>query len=378
MTLKNISVSLIIGSIVLVNVWFISHILRQDFTPAKVDPSKTDIFLENVTHFETDDKGQIAQHIKTHKVFHYPQNNSSRLEQPQILIRKNNMNGPRDQVAGSRSQAEVRSQTELGSKTENDQAAWLVTANKGHTLNGLEEVQLEGNVVIQQQSKAHDQSPPLIISTEQLTAFPKRETAQTHKPLIIKQANNIIHAVGLQADLKSGIIKLLHQVNGIYEGSESAAQNSTQKQTKRIKFQAQSAEFNTKTGKYKLLGDVTVSETENLLKAKELVLESQNNKLTRAIATGTPASFHTTQGVQSTPVLKNKTGNQTLNAQANIIEYDLSQNRVILQQQGQIIQAGNIFTSDYIIYDLQHKKLISTANKPNQTIKIILQPQQAS
>ncbi len=96
-----------------------------------------------------------------------------------------------------------------------DRQTWVVTSDKGRSINGDDKIFLSQNVLIHQPQTAI--SPDTKIYTQHLTVYPGTDIAITNDPVLIKRPGTVIHGIGMTANLKTGQYKLLHQARGIYD-----------------------------------------------------------------------------------------------------------------------------------------------------------------
>jgi lipopolysaccharide export system protein LptC len=64
---------------------------------------------------------------------------------------------------------------------------------------------------------AHDDKSELVMQTSFLHVIPDEKIAETDRPVTITDANTIVHAVGLELDGKTHILKLKSRVKGVYD-----------------------------------------------------------------------------------------------------------------------------------------------------------------
>jgi LPS export ABC transporter protein LptC len=89
---------------------------------------------------------------------------------------------------------------------------WHISAKNGKSLNGDQRMLLWDNVQIQQMPGLH--SHHMTIDTSLITLYPHLSFAQTERPVTITQPNTVIHAIGMQADLKTSAVKLMSETKG--------------------------------------------------------------------------------------------------------------------------------------------------------------------
>ena len=97
------------------------------------------------------------------------------------------------------------------------QPAWETTADAGNSDAAGDELHLHGNVTITQMGN----TPGATLKTDTLTLFPRESRARTEDKVTIHQGSIYIEAMGLEADLNTNQLTLLHQVTSIYEPEKS-------------------------------------------------------------------------------------------------------------------------------------------------------------
>ncbi|MBN2689344.1 MAG: LPS export ABC transporter periplasmic protein LptC [Gammaproteobacteria bacterium] len=147
-------------------------------------PKNPDAFITNITYQEYDEQGKLHTTIKTPKLVHYSYLNSSKFEQPIIIIYGKN----------------------------ND--IWRISAVHGTADHGNKTIDLIGDVKLHRPKNANNKA--ITITTDKATVHPKQKTAETTKPINIKEQGFTANAVGAKADLNTGVIKLQSKVKEIY------------------------------------------------------------------------------------------------------------------------------------------------------------------
>jgi LPS export ABC transporter protein LptC len=91
---------------------------------------------------------------------------------------------------------------------------WFIESKTAKASHGIDKVVFTENVTIHH--PADYANPATIIKTTTLTVHPNDKTAETAEPITMIQPNSIMKAIGMQADMDSGNIKLLSQAQGEY------------------------------------------------------------------------------------------------------------------------------------------------------------------
>jgi lipopolysaccharide export system protein LptC len=193
--LKKIPYRYLIIFIVFVGILFLFFNAHRKIAmlPLKL-ANQPDSFAMKIDVVRYDHAGQMATHLLAPKMIHYPNNNLSIFISPQIIL--------------------------YNAKTQ----PWVITADKGFAHNGFDQITLKGHVVIHQVAgKNNDETT---ITTEVLIINGQDKTAQTDKEITMYQKNNNgstmkMTATGMQANQKTGEIKLLSHTRGFYVPSNT-------------------------------------------------------------------------------------------------------------------------------------------------------------
>jgi lipopolysaccharide export system protein LptC len=175
-------IALLIAS--LLSFWImLSHNASSSVT-SKVEAGNPDAYMVNATYKMFNEKGELHARIFSPHMTHYPHNNSAYFLKPRILMYTTK------------------------------QQPWYVNAEHGRSRDGNAWVYLWGHVVVHQ-----PETPKTIntrITTSTLTVYPNKEIATTNKPVTITRPGSITQAIGLNANFKTGIFKLLSNSEGDY------------------------------------------------------------------------------------------------------------------------------------------------------------------
>lgn len=156
--------------------------------PARPDNSKRhdpDFIVSRFSATTLDDHGLPRFLMTAQKMTHYPDNDSTHLDEPQLA----SFFPGRPTIYTSARRGEVSS--------------------KG------EEVFLRDGVRLVRAGSAAQAER--VFSTSYLHVLPERELANTDRPVTMTDAYHVMHAVGMQLDNKTRTVKLLSQVRSQYE-----------------------------------------------------------------------------------------------------------------------------------------------------------------
>ncbi len=104
-----------------------------------------------------------------------------------------------------------------GEKPRTDKAAaevWHLKSDRGQVRADGDDVQLNGNVVVT--GRAPGSGAPLVLSTDNMRINTPTEYIETSAPVKLSWAGHDLHAVGMQADLKAGTLRLESDVHGSF------------------------------------------------------------------------------------------------------------------------------------------------------------------
>jgi len=91
---------------------------------------------------------------------------------------------------------------------------WRLTAAEAHIARGSQAVEFEGDV--RMTGRPDDEHPPPELGTARLTLDTVREHAETRAEVTLAFGPHLIHARGMQADLKGGSLQLESDVHGLF------------------------------------------------------------------------------------------------------------------------------------------------------------------
>lgn len=144
-----------------------------------------DAYMKKVEYVQMDENGKPKMIIQSPQLVHYTKNNTSHFTYPIITLYQKNHN----QVH--------------------------ITANKGESINGTQQIVLKRNVIIDQFDETHSALAKL--TTSWLTFYPQQNYFATNAQVNIQQPGISVTAIGLKGDLKTGEVKLLSRTRGIYD-----------------------------------------------------------------------------------------------------------------------------------------------------------------
>jgi lipopolysaccharide export system protein LptC len=182
------SPALLLGALVAMTYWLDAQVRSP---PAKFDGSgrhDPDLYVENFKATSLDDKGRVHQAVVARIARHYPDDDSTDLEAPQITF------------------------------SEPGKPRLTVTADKASVAGDREHVVFTGHVKgVRDASSDTAHDGPTTITSEYLLVMPKEDKIVTDKAVTIADPRGIISATGMEYDNKSKTVKLKSRVSGQFE-----------------------------------------------------------------------------------------------------------------------------------------------------------------
>ena len=149
------------------------------------DAREIDYYLRDLDFTTFSEQGQPARRLQAPELRHYPDDDTTELDRPRLVIYKDE--GP----------------------------PWRVRSETGWVSPDGERVHLRGEVVIEREAAPGVR--PMHIVTRDVRVEPERDYAETDEPVTVTSREDRIDAVGMQAWLRDpGRIKFLSQVRGHY------------------------------------------------------------------------------------------------------------------------------------------------------------------
>ena len=134
-----------------------------------------------------------------------------------------------------------------------------------------------------------------------------------------------------------------------------------------IELEADQVELDDNKGTSTYIGNVRLKQGELSLQAERVIVFLKDSKITRIQAEGTPAKF------------KDKLeDNRLVEAEATQMDYNVSNEEILLTGDGMLNQNGNILRNDRIHYNLATGTLKAGGKDAEQRVKVILQPAETS
>lgn len=167
--------------VLLAFVYWLDHQVQQEIIAAvnnqRHDP---DSIMDNFSATTMDKQGLPRMLLSAKQMRHYPDHDSTELESPNLTLLT--VDRPTVHVSGLRGNVSSRG----------------------------DEVIFRDRVKVLRE--ASGTASAMTMHTEYLRVLPNREWADTDRPVTLVDANNTVHAVGLEMDNKARTLKLLSQV----------------------------------------------------------------------------------------------------------------------------------------------------------------------
>ncbi len=154
--------------------------------PGRMDP---DYIVENVIAHRMDAGGNIKHTLRAQRLTHYPHDDSTHLVAPHF--------------------------TSNASRT-----PMTITSRTARVSSGGEHVYFETDVRAVRAADA--KRSEMVMETSFLHVTPDENTARTDRPVTITDANTVAHAIGLELNSETRIVKFLSRFRGTYHDPDRA------------------------------------------------------------------------------------------------------------------------------------------------------------
>ena len=165
-------------------VWSSSIVYRQKPVVVQHALEQPDAILEDVTARMMNKEGKLTMKVVTPKMVHYAQDNTTYFTQPLVTL--------------------YRQSPE----------PWQISSTYAKAIQGIERIEFWENVVVHHPKDSAN--PMTLIKTPSLTVLINQQLAETNDKITLIQPNLVINAVGMNADMNTGEIKLLSEARGEY------------------------------------------------------------------------------------------------------------------------------------------------------------------
>jgi lipopolysaccharide transport protein LptA len=133
--------------------------------------------------------------------------------------------------------------------------------------------------------------------------------------------------------------------------------------------EANATSLDFKSGQWNFKGDVHIVMPNGKLDAETATVNFANNQISRAQATGSPATFES----------QRKGADQIAHGKAGAIEYDVAQETVRLTHSAWLSDGSNDISGDTLVYDIRGQKVVGNPDQRDQRgIDITIRPRSNS
>jgi lipopolysaccharide export system protein LptC len=140
--------------------------------------------MDDVTTWIMDKQGKVKMKIEAPKMVHYTENDVTELTTPQLTLYRKSP------------------------------SPWYIHSDHATASQGIENVIFSKNVTIHH--AADGSNPSTLIKTTTLSVRPNQQIAETEDYIVLIQPSIIVKAIGMNANLNTGDIKLLSQARSEY------------------------------------------------------------------------------------------------------------------------------------------------------------------
>jgi lipopolysaccharide export system protein LptC len=169
--------------------FWLDQAIQPDAAPPAPGRNAPDYIVENVTAYRMDADGGVKHTLRAQRLTHYPHDDSTHLVEPHF--------------------------TSNASRT-----PMTITSRTAKVSSGGEHVYFETGVRAVRAADA--KRSELVMETSFLQVTPDENTARTDRPVTITDANTVAHAIGLELNSETRIVKFLSRFRGTYHDPDRA------------------------------------------------------------------------------------------------------------------------------------------------------------
>ena len=163
--------------------FWLNQAIQPDAAAPEAGRQDPDYIVENVTAHRMDAEGRIKHTLRAERLTHYPHDDSTHLVAPHF--------------------------TSHASRT-----PMTITSRTARVSSGGEHVYFETDVRAVRAADA--KRSEMVMETSFLHVTPDENTARTDRPVTITDANTVAHAIGLELNSETRIVKFLSRFRGTY------------------------------------------------------------------------------------------------------------------------------------------------------------------
>ena len=171
--------------------FWLNQAVHQDERAPETERHDPDFIIENIVAHRMDTNGDVKHTLHAERMTHYPDDDTTHLVMPRLI-----------------SNASARAPITITSRT------GKVSSNGKH-------VYFETDVRAVRAAYANQSE--MVMATSYLHVIPDDHIARTDRPVTITDAHTVAHAIGLELNSETRIVKFLSRFNGTYHDPERAA-----------------------------------------------------------------------------------------------------------------------------------------------------------
>lgn len=184
LTQKNILVSCLLILALGLSSWSIFLSNTSQAVVAETSNNDPDVFMDDVVAVVMNKLGTPSLKIETPKMTHYPQDDTTELLSPHVVVYRQSPQ------------------------------PWHINANHARTKQGVTEITFWDDVIIHH--LADSDNPMTTMHTSSLTILPDKQVAKTNDAIVVNQPDTTIHGIGMLANWEEGTVQLLSQAREEY------------------------------------------------------------------------------------------------------------------------------------------------------------------
>lgn len=178
----------------------------------------------------------------------------------------------------------------------------------------------------------------------------------------LSKSGDGVHTAGQRQPLLAALLGSLLLALGV----TAAALPEDRRQS--INLSSDRATYENNQGIY--TGNVKMSQGSLKIAADQVIIIESDRKVTKVVARGTPARF------EQQP----RAGEGKVEASANLIEYELDAEEILLQHNARIQHQGSTISGDRIVYSGRKQLVVADggSNQQDKRVQMTLQPQNSA
>jgi lipopolysaccharide export system protein LptC len=183
MTKKILSLHVIFILAIISSVWLMLH-NDSDFTSNQTLKNNMSAFMKDVHYVDYNRDGHIHSKLSADQLIYYSKNSNAYFTNPKIQIYSKQL------------------------------PSWFISADFGKSKKDLQTIYFWKHVIIHPPSQNHVITT---VKTSKMVIYPHQSRAFTKSPVTIVQPGAMIQGVGLEANFKTGVSKILADSRGTYD-----------------------------------------------------------------------------------------------------------------------------------------------------------------